>query len=318
MRSKYIADFVENDTIIEVFLIESRSLGTTRAGKPYISLNLRDKTSTISAKVWDDADVIYKQLGDSEFVEINGSVESYQNKLQLKVASIKALKPDRIDMSDFIATTEGDVEEMFDEVEKICSTVRNKHLHKLLMKFLSDDEFAAKLKKAPAAKMIHHSYIGGLLEHTLSVMRTCDKLAGHYTNLDRDLVLTGAFFHDIGKIDEIDTTKAFNYTRDGSLIGHIVMGYRMVDEAIGDIQDFPEKLRVEIGHIILSHQGKKEFDSPVVPMFPEAILVHYADDLDTKIFVSQKAIEANDSTDTEFTDRIWELGTRVYKGVKKE
>ncbi len=316
MRSKYISDFVENDTISEVFLIENKSLGTTRSGKPYINLDLRDKSDSISAKVWDDAEVIFKQLGLSDFVEVSGRVERYQNRLQLKVGSIRALKPEKIDIGDFLATTESDVDEMFDELKRLCTTVVDKNLHELLERFLSDDEFVKKLKKSPAAKMIHHSFIGGLLEHTLSVMQVCDKLAGHYSDLNRDLILTGAFFHDIGKVEEIDTGKGFNYTTEGNLIGHIVMGYRMVDEAMKEIKGFPDKLSIEVGHIILSHQGRHEFDSPVIPMFPEAILVHYADDLDSKIDICRKAIESSTSVDPEFTDRVWELETRVYKGIE--
>ncbi len=317
MRSKYISDFVENDAISEVFLIDEKSLGTTRAGKPYINLNLRDKTGSISAKVWDDADVIFKQLGSSDFVEVSGKVERYQNRLQIKVGAIRSLKSDKIEMTDFLATTEEDVDEMFDELEKICSTVGDKYFQQLLQRFLSDDEFVRKLKKAPAAKMIHHSFIGGLLEHTLSVMRICDMLTGHYRELIRDLVITGAFFHDIGKIDEIESEKGFNYTREGNLIGHVIIGYRMVEEAISEIKDFPDKLCAELGHMILSHQGKLEFGAPVVPMFAEAILLHYADDLDVKISVFKKVVESNRNTGSEFTDRVWELDTRVYKEIEK-
>ena len=315
MRSKYIADFCENDNVSEVFQIESKNLLTTRNGKPYINLSLKDKSGTISAKVWDDAETIYKQLGSSQFAEISGSVEKYQNRLQMKVMAVKVVSSENVDMADLVATSENDIESMFEEMEKICSTVKDKYLKQLLQSFLSDGEFVSELKQSPAAKMIHHSFVGGLVEHTLSVMQVCDKLAQHYGGLNRDLLLTGAFFHDMGKIHEIDSAKAFEYTREGSLVGHVVMGFEMVQRRIREIEEFPEKLRVELGHLILSHQGKLEFGAPVVPMCAEAILLHYVDDLDVRINVFRKVVAANQSSESEFIERVWPLESRIYKGI---
>ena len=318
MRSKYINVFTEGDGITEHFLIENKNLATARNGKPYINLTLRDKTGTISAKVWDDADLIFKQITSSQFVEVSGLVESFQGKPQLKVISIKSLKPEKIDMGDFIASTTKDIEKTFKELTDLCSTVKDGNLKGLLDAFFADIDFVARFKKSPAAKSIHHTYIGGLLEHTLSIMQICDKLAVHFGGINRDLLLTGAFFHDIGKIYELQTATTFDYTTEGSLIGHVVIGYQMVQMAISKIKDFPDKLRIELGHLILSHQGKLEFGAPVVPKCAEALILHYADDCDVRINIFKRAIESAKGTDSDFTDHMWELGGRVYRGVTQE
>ena len=317
MRTKYIAQFEDSDSITEVFLVESKNLAVTRAGKPYMNLTLRDKTGTISAKVWDDAELINRELGASELAEISGRIETYQKKLQFRVDSIRALKPEKVDMADILPATDQDVEKMFEDVMQICSTVANRHLRKLLDTFFSDKEFVEKFKIASAAKSIHHAYIGGLLEHTLSILIICDKLAAHYTDLDRDLILGGAFFHDIGKVYELGGSTSFDYTREGSLIGHVVIGYRLVENAINKISGFPDKLREELGHMILSHQGKLEFGAPVKPTFAEAALLHYVDDLDVRMNIFKRAIASDRNTGSDFTDRLWELdSTRVYKGIQ--
>jgi 3'-5' exoribonuclease len=318
MRQKYVNTLSEGDVITESFLIENKSLATARNGKSYINLTLRDKTGNINAKVWDDADIIFSQLGSSQFAEVSGFVESFQGKPQLKVTSIKSLKPEKVDMSDFIATTTKDIEKMFKDLRDICSSVKDKNLYELLAAFLSDEELVEKFKKSPAAKSIHHTYIGGLLEHTLSIMQICDKLASHFGSVNRDLLLTGAFFHDIGKIAELETGKTFDYTTEGSLIGHVAIGYRMVETAIAKIKNFPDKLRMELGHLILSHQGKLEFGAPVLPKCAEALILHYADDCDVRINIFKRALESAKNTDSDFTDHMWELGGRVYKGVTQE
>ena len=318
MRTKYISDFSEGMSITEAFLVENKSLATARNGKQYINLTLRDKTGTIPAKVWDDADIIFNQLGMSQFAEVSGLIESYQGKLQLKVTSIRSLKPEKVDMSDFIAATTKDIEKMLKELRDICSTVKEKYLRELLMIFLTDDEFISRFKKSPAAKSIHHTYIGGLLEHTLSIIQICDKLAAHFGGINRDLLLTGAFFHDVGKIAELETGTTFDYTTEGNLIGHVVIGYRMVEMAISDIDGFPDKLAMELGHLILSHQGKLEFGAPVLPKCAEAIILHYADDCDVRINIFKRAIESDRNADSEFTDHLWEFGGRAYKSIAQE
>jgi 3'-5' exoribonuclease len=196
--------------------------------------------------------------------------------------------------------------------------VKDGSFKELLNAFLTDDDFVSRFKKSPAAKSIHHTYIGGLLEHTLSIMQICDNLAEHFGGINRDLLLTGAFFHDIGKIAELQTATTFDYTTEGSLIGHTVIGYRMVENAIAKIKGFPDKLRMELGHLILSHQGKLEFGSPIVPKCAEAIILHYADDCDVRVNIFKRAIESSKGTDSDFTDHMWELGGRVYRGVTQE
>jgi len=221
-------------------------------------------------------------------------------------------------MSDFIATTDRDIEKTFSDLRDICSTIKDCNLKALLDIFFSDKEFVERFKKSPAAKSIHHTYIGGLLEHTLSIMQICDKLAEHFGGINRDLLLAGAFFHDIGKIYELQTATTFDYTTEGSLIGHVVIGYQMVKEAISKIDHFPEKLAIELGHLILSHQGKLEFGAPVLPKCPEAIILHYADDCDVRVNIFKRALDSAKGTDSDFTNHMWELGVRVYRGITQE
>lgn len=317
-REKYISALSEGDVITEHFLVENKSLATARNGKQYINLTLRDKTGTINAKVWDDADIIFNQLGSSQFAEVSGLIESYQGKPQLKVTSIKSLKPEKIDLSDFIATTDKDIEKTFSDLRDICETIKNGNLKALLDIFFSDTDFVDRFKKSPAGKSIHHTYIGGLLEHTLSIMQICEKLAEHFGGINRDLLLAGAFFHDIGKIYELQTATTFDYTTEGNLIGHVVIGYQMVQEAISKISDFPQKLAIELGHLILSHQGKLEFGAPIPPKCAEAIILHYADDCDVRVNIFKRALESAKGTDSDFTNHMWELGVRVYRGVTQE
>jgi 3'-5' exoribonuclease len=326
-RTAYVNEFTEGMAVSEVFVLESKSLGTTRGGKPYLTLVLRDKTGRIEAKVWDEADTVNAQLGAAQFVHVNGSIESYNNRLQLKVAHLAVKREQDVALDELTATSARDPDEMFDELRAIGRTVKEPHLLALLGAFFNDDSFVERFKASPASKTIHQSYAGGLLEHTLSVTKIVAFLVEHYAELsggrglNRDLVITGAILHDIGKVAELERGVAHGYTRPGYLIGHIVLGYRMVEERIAEIDGFPQALREQLEHIMLSHQGKLEWKSPVVPMFTEAILLHYVDDLDAKVHHVADAIANAADPEAEFTgwDRILErfFYTKVEGPAKK-
>jgi 3'-5' exoribonuclease len=307
-RSAYIRDLAEGMAVSEVFVLESKSLRTTKSGKPFLTLMLRDRTGQIEAKVWEEAEAVNAQLGAAQFVHVNGSIETYNTRLQLNVAHLAVKRPGDVALDELVATSERDPDEMFDELLAIGRTVKNPHLLKLLGAFFKDEEFVERFKRSPASKTIHQSYAGGLLEHTLSVTKIIAHLAEHYADLgggrglNRDLLIAGAVLHDIGKVAELESGPAQGYTTAGYLIGHIVLGYRMVEEKIAEIEGFPQEVGDQLGHMMLSHQGRLEWKSPVVPMFTEAILLHYVDDLDAKVHHVAQAIANVSDPDAEFTD----------------
>jgi len=326
-RTAYVNELSEGMAVSEVFVLESKSLRTTKTGKPFLTLMLRDRTGSIEAKVWEEADTVNAQLGAAQFVHVNGSVESYNNRLQLKVAHLAVKREQDVALDELMATAERDPDEMFDELRAIGRTVKDPHLLKLLGAFFNDESFVERFKASPASKTIHQSYAGGLLEHTLSVTKIVAFLVEHFAGLsggrglNRDLLIAGAVLHDIGKVAELEGGVAREYTTPGRLIGHIVLGYAMVQERIAKIDGFPQALHDELGHMILSHQGRYEWKSPVLPVFTEAILLHYVDDLDAKVHHVADAIANAADPEAAFTgwDRILErfLYTRVERPGEK-
>jgi 3'-5' exoribonuclease len=323
-RTTYIRDLEEGQPVSEVFVLESKALSTTRAGKPYLTLMLRDKTGQIEAKVWEEAAAINEQLAGAQFVHVTGSIEVYGKRLQLKVAQLAVKREQDVALDELMATCERDPDEMLDELRAIARTVKNPHLLKLLSAFFKDEEFVARYKRAAGAQSIHHAYVGGLLEHSLSVLKICCALAEHYARLpggagiNRDLLIAGAILHDVGKIEELETGAAIEYTTPGRLVGHIVLGHHMIEERIARIEGFPDALRLQLGHMLLAHQGQREFGAPVEPSFTEAIVLHYADDLDVKVQQCASAIAAVKDAEADFTDKkhYW-LQRYLYTKVEK-
>ncbi|MBN1917741.1 MAG: HD domain-containing protein [Verrucomicrobia bacterium] len=322
-RSAYVKDLAEGMAVSEVFVLESKSLGTTKSGKPYLTLMLRDRTGRIETKVWDEAEAINTNLAGAQFVHVNGSVESFNNRLQLKAAHLAVKREQDVVLDELMATSARDSDDMLDELKTLARTVKNAWLRKLLAAFFADESFVARFKVSPAAKTIHQSYVGGLIEHTLSVVKIAATLADHYSDLNegrglnRDLLITGAVLHDIGKIAELESGVTSGYTTPGQLIGHIVLGYRMVEEKIERIDGFPQELRDQIGHLVLSHQGRLEWKSPVVPLFTEAVLLHYIDDLDAKVQHVAQAIANVRDPEAAFTDWDRVLDRFFYTRVEQ-
>jgi len=233
----------------------------------------------------------------------------------LKVARLRRAEPDEYEDRDFIPTTPYDIDEMFEKLVVLLDTIQDRHLKALMTRILADETLMDRFKCSIAAHEIHHSYVGGLLEHTLSVMEICDFFAGHYPNVNRDLLLALAFLHDLGKAIELDSVETFDYTVEGRLKGHIVITEEIVRDAIKEIDDFPEQLELLVEHLILAHQGKKEWSSPVEPLTVEAILLHYADDADAKRFIVANSIDKDLNAEDVFTARnYWMGGRRFYKG----
>jgi 3'-5' exoribonuclease len=278
----WIKDITEEDSIKGCYLVKQKRLGTTRVGKPFINLVLADRTGEVEAKVWERAEQLSSLFQEGEILEVAGQAGSYKGQIQITITGLKVVGGE-IDPNIFLESATGDPSEMMNSLREVLKDVKDAHLGPLNDRFLADRHFVSMFKRAPAAKNFHHSYLGGLLEHTLSVCQMAAQVADHYPQLDRDLLLTGAFLHDIGKTREFSYDLKIDYTDEGRLLGHIVLGAAMVDEKLVGLKNFPQELAVRLKHLLLSHHGEYEFGSPKRPKFLEAFALHFLDDLDAKI-----------------------------------
>lgn len=283
MKDYYVSDLKPNELITSFFLVQSKEVRTKRqSSERYLSLRLTDRSGQIEAKMWDGVEKVVHSFEQDDCVKVQGVVETYRDRPQLIVQKLRAAEEDEVDLADLMPHTERDIDEMFAEVEAAIDGFENADLKRLMQAFFGDPEIARRFKKAPAAKAIHHGFIGGLLEHVVNLLRLSKMLAENY-DLDRDLLQTGVLLHDLGKIYELGYERAFYYTDDGQLLGHISMVVAIVDRKCEELGDFPPKLKTLVKHILLSHHGRLEFGSPKQPMFPEALALHYLDDLDSKL-----------------------------------
>ena len=281
---KYIESFRDGDNISDIYLIKNRQSAVTKNGKPYDSLIIQDKTGTIDAKIWEPNSAGIDDFDVLDYVQIVGSVTSFNGALQVSVKRARLCHEGEYIPSDYLPVSSKDIEEMYTELMEFVDSVKSSYLNKLLKMFFAEDEdFINAFKENSAAKSIHHGFIGGLLEHTLSVTRMCNFYASAYPAINRDLLLSVAMLHDIGKIKELSKFPVNDYTDDGQLLGHIVMGVEMVGKKIDEIPDFPAKLAGEVKHCILAHHGEYEFGSPKKPAIIEAVALNFADNTDAKL-----------------------------------
>src|SRR5271154_4965247 len=283
MKDLFVGDLgkFENQVVTGFFAVTMKQVRSRKDGAPYFALTLGDCTGQIECRMWEVADAQEFDAGD--VVKARGQVSRYQDRLQLTLDKIRRADSSEFDLGDFVPKTSRDIEELWAELNGYVASFTNPHLQALLRTFLDDPEIAQALKSAPAAKSMHHAWVGGLLEHIVSLLGVSDLAARHYPEINRDLLLTGVVLHDIGKLHELRWGTSFDYTLEGQLIGHISIGVVMVEKKLAHLPDFPENLRILVEHIILSHHGKYEFGSPKLPMIPEALLLHYLDDLDAKM-----------------------------------
>ena len=315
MKKRYIADIRAGDVVDDVFVLSEKILSQKRDGNNFLTITLSDKTGTIKGVVWDDVDRITAGTTSGDFVHVNGNVGEYRGALQVVIKKMDAIPADSIDSADFLPQTLRDIEGMFDRLIRITESIKNDYLKRLVDAFWKDKEFVRKFKAAPAAKKMHHAYIGGLLEHTLSMVSLADKIAGHYSGVDRDLLLAGAIFHDIGKIDEFEYQFKIDYSDKGRLLNHIVIGLKMVDEKLSEIDEFPEDQALLLKHMIVSHHGAREFGSPEPPKIIEAVLLNYIDEIDSKVNGIRDFIASEDPDET-WTSYHRILERHFYKGKK--
>lgn len=280
---KYIATLHEGERINGVYLCKYKQGMMTKAGKPYDNVVLQDKTGTIDAKVWDPDSQGIEDFAVLDYVEVTGDVNNYQGKLQLTIKRARRAAENEYDPADYLPVTRKDVDAMYNELLSYIDSIQNPYLNQLLCVFFKDPDFEKRFKFHSAAKSVHHGFVGGLLEHTLGVTKNCAFFAEHYTFLNRDLLLTAAMFHDVGKLEELSTFPENDYTDAGQLLGHIVIGAEWVGEEIRKIDGFPTVLANELKHCILAHHGELEFGSPKKPALIEALALTFADNLDAKM-----------------------------------
>ena len=278
----WIKEIQENEEVKGNYLVKGKTISKTRQGNSFLTITLTDRTGSVDGKVWDNADEISSHFKEGDIVNITGLANSYKNKIQIRIYGLKKDKG-TFDPSIFQESTTKDIGQMISELKKLSKRIMNRHLRALVESFLTDHHFLTQFKKAPAAKYFHHSYIGGLLEHTLSVSKLAVSIAEHYPELDGDLLLSGAILHDIGKTKELSFDLNIEYTDEGRLLGHIVLGTIMVEGKIKSLKDFPDELSIRLKHLILSHHGEFDFGSPKRPKFLEAFALHLIDDMDAKI-----------------------------------
>jgi len=290
-----------NQQVQTTFLVLNKDVRQKKTGEPYLSLVLGDKTGDIDAKMWDGVADILDTFERNDYVKIRGQATVYQNKLQLRVDRLLRADERDIEPADYFPTSKRDRDEMYAELMGYIDTMRNPHLKALLEAFFADSEISRRYKTAPAAKSIHHAWIGGLIEHVLSLLTLARFTARHYPEVDEDLLLTGVVLHDIGKIYELTYDRGFGYSDEGQLIGHILIALRMLDEKVRQIPDFPPKLRMLVEHLIASHHGELEFGSPKVPCFLEAMLLHHLDNLDSKMETIRNIVQRDSLMEGNFT-----------------
>jgi len=283
MKSPYVSELQPNQVVTATFLVQSKDIRQKRTGEPCLSLVLSDRTGEIEAKMWDNVADVMDTFDRDDFLKIRGLVQIHQNRIQLTLHRAQRQLESDVDFTDFFPASERDPEQMFAQLLELVREIRNEPLRALVSAIFADEDVARRFKLAPAAKSIHHAYLGGLLEHVLSLCELARMTSAHYGSVDYDLLLAGVMLHDIGKIYELTYDRSFGYSSDGQLLGHIVIGLRMIGDKVRDVPDFPPKLRNLLEHMVISHHGELEFGSPKVPLFPEALLLHHLDNLDSKM-----------------------------------
>jgi 3'-5' exoribonuclease len=301
MGKVFVSQFKKGQSVEGFFLAKEKTASKTKTGSLYLSLRLTDRTGEIEGRVWDKAAEFAPLFEKDDFIKVQGEVDEFQGVPQLRILRLRKAAGGEIDPADFLPKTAQDVDSLLSEIGEILKSVRNPHLRVLLESFLADEEFVKKFKTAPAAKAMHHVYLGGLLEHTLSVLRLIRLVAPQYKDLDPDLLLSGGFLHDVGKVDELAYERSFDYTDRGRLLGHITLTAEMLDRKIQGLPDFPETLALLLKHLVLSHHGEYIFGSPKRPKTLEALLLHHLDDLDAKMNAFASWIEKEKESPSRWT-----------------
>lgn len=314
MKKIYVETLKEGDRFDDLFLVKSVKLGETRAGKPYLVLTVMDKSGEVTGPIWDNAEALHPICQVGTVLRCRGQVQVYRDKIQLKFDGVEAAEGD-VDLANYFPSSRRSREEMAEELQGLIRTVPNQHLKKMLAHFFEKSDWWTRFVTAPAAKGAHHAYIGGLLEHSLSVATVADMLANHYEGVDRSLLIAGALLHDIGKLEELSVENGvIDYSVEGRLKGHLVIGSELVARSASQIKDFPDNLLTQLQHLILSHHGRLEFGSPTVPMTVEAFILNLIDDLDAKMNMIEQLRRKMASEEMNWTEYQRLLERFLYLG----
>ena len=324
MKDIYIADlanFDEGKLFDGFFLVLAKQQRTTKSNKAYLSLILGDKTGQLEGRVWEPSDPrIAKDFERGDIVKARGSASRFDDRLQMKVDQLRVALPSEVDKTDLHPSTTYDIADLWSQLLSFVDSFTNPDLKLLLTTMLADPDIAQAYREAPAAKQLHHAWLGGLLEHVISLCTLADRVAPHYPLLDRDLLMTGVILHDIGKVRELSWEIGFEYTVEGSLLGHIQIGTALAERTIDSLPNFPPRLKTLVLHMILSHHGKLEFGSPKLPMIPEALALSFLDDLDAKMQAIQgefdKCLREGIGPD-EMTGKVWALDQRQLLNTRR-
>ena len=305
----------ENKNITASFVVASKQVKPKKSGDPYLALTLADRTGSIEAKMWDGVPEAMGTFEQDDVIKIRGLINKYNGRFQLTIHKIRRMDESEVEYADYLPKTSKDVDALWQTLAEFIASFKDENLKALVLSFMADPELERGYKNAPAAKTLHHAFIGGLLDHVVSLFTSCDLVCRNYPSVNRDLVLTGAFLHDIGKIHELSYARSFGYTTSGQLLGHMIIELEMLHQKLAAFPDFPPQLKILIEHMIISHHGQYEFGSPKLPMFPEALLLHYMDDLDSKM-EAMRAQFARDLSDSDWTAYNPSLGRPLLNTAK--
>jgi 3'-5' exoribonuclease len=318
MKEFFICDCVqhENKIITSSFVVVSKQVKPKKSGEPYLALTLGDRAGQIEAKMWDNVEDAIDGFEQDDFIKIKGLVNRYKNRFQVTIHKLRKLGESEIDFADYLPKTNKDIGELWKTLEGFVGSFQDTNLKGLVGAFMNDEKIAEAYRCAPAAKTLHHAYIGGLLDHVVSLFRSCDLVCRNYPQINRDLLLTGAFLHDIGKIHELTYNRSFSYTTRGQLLGHMIIELEMLQEKLAQFPEFPDELKTLVEHLIISHHGQYDFGSPKLPMFPEALMLHYLDDLDSKMESMRAHFEREAEVESAWTAYNPSLGRPLLNSRK--
>jgi len=318
MKEFYICDCVrqENKVVTSTFVVVSKQIKPKKTGEPYLALTLGDRSGQLEAKMWDNVEDALDAFEQDDFIKAKGLINKYKNRFQLTIHKLRRLGDSEIDFSDYLPKTTKNVDELWQTLASYVASFQNEHLKALIQAFMADPDIAQAYRNAPAAKTLHHAYIGGLLDHVVSLFNSCDLVSRNYPQINRDLLMSGAFFHDIGKIHELTYNRSFSYSTRGQLLGHMIIELEMLQEKLEALPAFPPELKTLLEHMIISHHGEYEFGSPKLPMFPEALMLHYLDDLDSKMESMRAHFERESELESPWTSYNGSLGRPLLNSAK--
>jgi 3'-5' exoribonuclease len=320
MARRFVQDLADGDTVEETYLVLDKQLRANRNGNLYLQVELRDRSGSISARLWNAGEHLFRSFEVGDFLMTKGKVQLFQGSLQMILSQIERTETNKVELGDFLPHTDQDIDKLWDRLRGVLLRLTNHHLRALAECFLMDEAFERGFRQAPAGVRNHHAYIGGLLEHVVTLIDAAERMLPLYPAVDRDLLLMGVFLHDIGKVRELSYSRVFAYSDEGQLIGHLVIGVEMLNEKVARVTDltgepFPTELLLRIKHMILSHHGTYEFGSPRLPMTPEAIALHCLDNLDAKVHSFTRDIREDRNQASAWTPFNQSLQRRLFKGA---